>query len=224
MNSYMLAMQPGNALDYIRQPTAWQRGKPVFIVCRESPSHARTPAAVADLLRKLDDAEAALRKAAAAHGWPILGVVKEEWKATDALWLSDVAAQALAAGAALFAETTCRYVRNGDYWAGDQNWLPTKMEYERLRRATWGCPLVTLVDPAASNSAMRSYLSKRGQAATGNRGGRPPDKAAMARMLYEPNTPGRGIGPTARALGVSESTLRHWLKRSPDPGRGASGG
>lgn len=142
-------------------------------------------------------------------------------------WLTPYAKFAKKHGYCLLAESTDRFIRSPDYHPHkNPHAQPTERDYRRLRQATLGIKLVTLLHPDASYRQVRRYQTRRGQIAKCQSGGRPQKQPAgykkQRRQELQPQVVElRHAGLTERAigqkLGVAPSVVHSWLHREKRP-------
>jgi hypothetical protein len=209
-----LVARPGKASRYISQVgTAPIRR--VYIVCRVSKSHQRS---------NLADQMAHLRSEAARLALTVVGEVCVVANAGDPLWLATAAYKAKKLRAALLAETTCRFVRSPHFSAkltAKRQELPSDGDYWYLHYMTGGVPLLTVADPDAAATVMRSCHRKRGQQSKGRFGGRPEAKKpgykknnriAKRPIALQMKSNGKSLAAIARELEEPKSTVQRWVK------------
>jgi hypothetical protein len=205
----------GKASVFIRNLDTLQPGDKVVLYCRVS---------IRDNKLNLADQEAALRAAVAARGASVVEVVHVQQGGADSSWLANAVAMAKAHGAKLVAESTDRFKRHRDYHSVDYPDLQaTEDDLWNLRYMTEGVPLITLLDPDATPGDVRSYQSKRGQAAKGRRGGRPAKKrtryqtgqreVCRSKLYWLCIVLGMEYRAVARLLNVPEANVRRWVRQ-----------
>lgn len=165
-------LAPGKASDYIRHIDSLRPGAKVVLWCRVS---------IGANEAHLAHQEAALREAADDRSLVVAAVVRHvgpgydnEYRDAPCWWLAvaragDVARQH---GASLLATETDRLIRDAACYMSPRS-RPRAHDYRMLANTVEDVALVTLADPDAPPSEARSRQTKRGQAATGRKGGRP---------------------------------------------------
>ncbi|MBA3481315.1 MAG: helix-turn-helix domain-containing protein [Pirellulales bacterium] len=203
----------GKASNYI-SPLNLPRGSKVVLCCRVSGYEQHRT-------EKLARQVAALRREAEQRGLIVIDVVTHVGSGIDPSWLADAAVLAERLGATLVAETTDRFIRSSRYSKVVQDAQATEADLGQLRLFTYGVPLATLLHPAASPAQVRSYQRKRGQRATGRRGGRPvvptPGYKKLRRerrwaVVARLHRRGLSLRSIADWTDVPEATVRRWLK------------
>lgn len=139
-------------------------------------------------------------------------------------WLYQAACDGLRTGAILLAETTDRFIRNSSYHSQKRPHLqPTESELVDLEIATEGVQLMTVVHPDAPLSKCRRFQMKRGQEASGAKGGRKKAKQpGYKKLLREQNLPkaleqyhlGKSYGQIAKSIGVAKQTVYDWIHQA----------
>jgi len=182
----------------------------------------------------LDHQESKLRQLKD-RGFDIIGVFRETGAGWAAVRVRFETAAAISkdGGATLVAESSGRFIRTYRYGErvkearqrrGERktvHLLPNVAEYEALLALVDGAALATLHHPNMPEAEVRGEESKRGQAATGNRGGRPKGKMSK-KQRRELNMPKvvelRKSGLSFRAigekLGIAWSTTWAWMMRN----------
>jgi hypothetical protein len=130
-------------------------------------------------------------------------------------------------GIVLF-ESTDRAIRpygyNGRTDPGQQ---PTRFEFDLLMELADGVPLATVYDPDMDWREVKSRQTRRGQSGKDARGGRPVktqpgDKkrchAELEPMLRRLHAEGHSKAQLAAAFGMSENTIRNWIRRWREEG------
>jgi hypothetical protein len=168
---------PGKASDFIHHaPDVVGRGDPVVLRLRVS-SYVQAKN------KNLDDHEDRMRRAAEQLGAVVVGVDRHVGPGWDVSSIAAAAAMARKHNAKILAESTDRFIRNPLY-SKHRQWLrPRTVDLQELRFWTEGIVLATILPPDASSSDVRSSQCKRGQAAKGRKGGRPPERRWKARRL-----------------------------------------
>ncbi len=141
---------------------------------------------------------------------------------SDPSWLTPYAEIAKEHGYSLLAESTDRFIRSGDYHPhNNPHARPSKSDFIRLRRATLGVALVTLIHPDAAFREVRRHQTRRGQIAKGKTGGRPVRELAgykkqrreeLLPEALELKAQGTSIKKISKELGVAYMTACDWLK------------
>jgi DNA invertase Pin-like site-specific DNA recombinase len=116
-----------------------------------------------------------------------------------------------------------RFLRHRDFHSVENpNILPTIEDFEQLKELTGDIPLLTLLNPDMPPQEVRSYQSKWGQRAKGNKGGRPRKKVAgykkqqriqkLGRVirLYKK---GKKISVISFKTGIKRSTITDWIEK-----------
>lgn len=243
-------LRPGKARNYIIKLADLQPNQKVILCCRVSdfPQNFRG---------NLDDQKAGLQRAAENHGGNVIAIFLYVGSGCDPGWLEtlpileqEAALQnsrpvmvacvpgmkpacavdlAIENSAVLLAETTCRFIRHRgfhtEYWPDAQ---AREHELQDLRIVTSGVPLMTLLDPEASPSDVRSLQSKRGQHEKGRFGGRPKSKRPGEKKFLRQKwlgtvrklrRKGRSLREIAQELScrtgrrISHSTIQDWISR-----------
>lgn len=222
--------EPAKASRYIGHIDGVVRsGDKVVLWCRES---SRTNKS------HLADQEVALRAAAESRGAIVVDVVRHIGPGYDhdhgdaPCWWAAVARAADVAenhGAKLLATETDRFIRDPACFISPKS-QPRESDFRRLAAAADGVSLATLAAPDAPPSEARSRQTKRGQAATGRKGGRPPGTpgykkaaavevvaagpgSARRRRIVERNRRGNGLAAVdRRPLGAALNALSHFLQ------------
>jgi DNA invertase Pin-like site-specific DNA recombinase len=162
---------PGKGSDYIQHFDSRIVGILVVLYCRVS-------GRMQDHRGNLDDQEAADRRWLEDNGATVVAVYRDVasgWNA-DRPGLMAALEKAREVGAIVVARSTDRFIRSIDYTPENPQLQPTVEEYEKLRLATNGVTLATILPPDTPWQEIRGQQSKRGQEAKGQRGGRPQTK------------------------------------------------
>lgn len=117
--------------------------------------------------------------------------------------------------------STNRFLRNRDFRTTERPYsLPTEADFQQLNELACGVPLVTLLSPDMSEEEVRSYQTKWGQEAKGNKGGRPEKKEPgykkrrrirkldKVRQLHKQGT---AVCDIERQTGIKRSTIIDWI-------------
>lgn len=175
----------------------------------------------------LRDQELSLRRAAKRLGL----VVVDSYHEVTSGWIVDLpfgrtgltwAAEAAKENDAIvLAESTDRFLRNRKFNSKKcPDLLPTKADFEELRRLTWSVTLATLLDPDTHPREVRAYETRRGQKAKGKKGGRPKNnppgykkrrRASLFPRVVTMHERGASLGEIASAVGVPRSTIQGWV-------------
>ena len=221
--AYVDSITAGKASDYIcHARDEIKPGDRVVLRCRVS-------SCVQAHKKNLDDSEAHLRKRAEQLGAIVVYVYQHVGSGWDTSSLDTAAEKARLYGAKIFAESTDRLIRNPLYSKYRQDLQAQETDLQKLQRCTEGIVLVTDIHPDASPSEVRSYQRKRGQAAKGNRGGRPTKqlrrswkarRLARIKLSKEMRAAGLSYREIAKQLNdscdgfsdVTGMTIYNWLK------------
>ncbi|MFZ0035118.1 MAG: helix-turn-helix domain-containing protein [Sedimentisphaerales bacterium] len=145
---------------------------------------------------------------------------KKRWALVDAV---EEAKKLIKKGiqAVIVAPSTDRFLRNRDFHTKERpDLLPTEAEFEKLKELTCNIPLATLLHPDMPPREVRSYQTKWGQEAKGNKGGRPEKKGPGYKKrrrirkrgrviwLYKQGT---AVCDIARKTNVKQSTINDWI-------------
>lgn len=150
-------------------------------------------------------------------GRRVVGKVKHTGSGSDPSWLKKAVRLARKMNAtAIVAESTDRFIRNPiDYRSP-----PRKEDYERLKVATEGFLLDTVLHPDATQEEVWSYQRKRGQQGKQNKGGRPPTfnskkkrRETLLPKALELREQGTSLGRIAATLNVCKATVQKWVKQ-----------
>ncbi len=175
----------------------------------------------------LADQREALRAAVQRAGGVLVGIVLHTGHGADPGWLAPAANPARLRGALLLAESTDRFIRSPDYHSADSpDAQAGEEDLARLAAVTRGCRLMTLLDPGAPPTEVRSYQRQRGQerkARRGGRGNRAVGAAACSpgatkrrrktwlRHVLSMYRAGASYGEVSRGTGISKMTCHNWV-------------
>lgn len=217
----------GKASDYIEHFCEVIRpGDRVVLVCREShagnESHLKQQVAVLRANCELAGVKIVGIKSAVVLGY-CPEITHERVNIDWERFIVRAANLARKKGAFLLATETDRLVRS-EYFS---NLTPksakiqaSTMDLERLKDATGGVRLLTLTHPDALPDEVRSEQTKRGQKASGNRGGRPKKMPAgyklERRKKFRPKVralhrQGASMRQIAKQLAIPRSTIQSWI-------------
>ena len=217
---------PGKASIYIcHAPDAIGPGDPVIICPRVSRcAQGRNG--------NLANQEANLRAEAKRLRAKVVGVEACVGDAYDPTWLSWALALAEQKAAKLLFESTDRIIRTPAFHSSrSPNSQPTELDFKMLRQYADSVTLATVLHPDATPSEVRSYQRKRGQAAKGRKGGRPPKQPRqawklrkqapnqLAKELHDNGLSYRLVALLLNTRGndgfpdVSHTTILNWLKK-----------
>jgi DNA invertase Pin-like site-specific DNA recombinase len=124
--------------------------------------------------------------------------------------------------AVIVAPSTDRFLRNRDFTTKEPDLTPTEAEFQILKELTCNIPLLTLLHPDMPPKEVRSYQTKWGQEAKGNKGGRPEKKTPGYKKRRRDRKRGRVIrlykqGVTisgiSRETRVPPGTIYGWLMK-----------
>lgn len=175
----------------------------------------------------LADQREALRAAVQRAGGVLVGIVLHTGHGTDPGWLAPAANLARLRGAMLLAESTDRFIRTPDYHSVDcPDAQAGEGDLARLAAVTEGCRLMTMLDPDAPPTKVRSYQRQRGQERKARRGGRGNRAAGTAaclpgamkrrrktwlRHVLSMHRAGASLGEISRGTGISKMTCHNWI-------------
>lgn len=175
----------------------------------------------------LADQREALRAAVQRAGGRLVGIVLHTGRGTDPGWLAPATNLARLRGAVLLAESTDRFIRSPDYHSVDcPDAQAGEDDLEKLAAVTAGCRLMTLLDPDAPPTKVRSYQRQRGQERKARRGGRGCRRVGAAatapgakklrrkrwlRHVLSMHRAGASLGEISRGTGISKMTCHNWL-------------
>ena len=200
----------GKASLYIGHACELPPGTKVILVCRKSRR---------DRIRTLDLQEKNLMCIAKQRGWVVVAIVRRVLSGFyPERWLPKLAWQAKATGAALVAESTCRFLRH-DCYHSEFRWdcQASDSQLWFLRYITRGVPMFTICHPDATPSEERSYQTKRGgpgrprkplQTEPGAKKRRRQEMFPQVRRLREN---GRSIRQISGKLGIPVMTVSRWV-------------
>lgn len=124
--------------------------------------------------------------------------------------------------AVILAASADRFLRSRDFHTKDNpDALPTKAEFEKLKKLICGVPLLTGIHPDMPWRKVRSYYTKWGQRTKGNKGGRPVEKrSGWTIKRREKKLPrvrkllkrGKNVTEIAGKLQIPRSTVDDWVK------------
>lgn len=190
-----------------------------------SPSQARAG--------HLEDQENNLRREAEELGLNVVGTVKYVGKADNSRWVNKKVREAIDMGAtAMLGESIDRWTRHAYAHKNRDNyhWPPRQEDIDRFHEEKGNMKITTLLPLDATYEEITAYQSKRGQTATGNKGGRPKSKkkhhkewmkneyhAAVA-TLHAQGMGTRKIASEIEQLSgfpLSHMSVARWLKREP---------
>lgn len=204
----------GKASDFIK-PFDLPPGALVVLACRVSGRRQRGDTLTGQV--------AWVRYQIALRGVRAVEVVTHVGPGWDPWWLARAAAIAAEYGAVLVADSTDRFIRSPAYGGTAQNFQARPTDLEELSYWTEGVPLMTLLHPDATPAEVRAHQRRRGQWASGNKGGRPAAHAAgykkqqreelLPRVveLHHAGLSGRQISADT---GVPEATVRRWISEA----------
>lgn len=192
-----LRLRAGKASNYIAHaPAAIKPGDLVIICCRVS-RYAQKHRG------NLSDQEENLKQRAKNLGAIVVETFPYVGPGYDPYWLALAAENAKHLGAKLFAESTDRFIRHPDYHSQkNPNAQARDCDLQDLGRWTSGVELVTDLPPDATPKEVRSYQRKRGQAAKGNKGGRPRANNEQRKLRDAVVRLWRKLPPQSRGKGV----------------------
>ena len=173
----------------------------------------------------LEDQQADLTRKSERRGHDVIGLFKETasgW-ADYRTMLQLAVLEADRAGAVVVAESVDRFIRHPEFNPKtNPEVLPTVFDFERLMADAANVKLATLHHSDTPWKVVRGFQSKRGQAGSGHRGGRPirggPGSKKRRRESKMPEAlKHREAGMSYRKIGqqlnVAWSTIRDWIKR-----------
>lgn len=205
--------EPGPASEYINVFQV-SPGDLFVIACRVS-THAQS--------LNLDDQEEFLREEIEDQGGIVIDIAREVAWGGEPLWLSEAVEIAKKTGATILAESTDRLIRHPSYHPKhNQSLMPRRSKLDKLRRATEGVTLMTVLNPEASSTKQRSHQTKRGQQIKANIGGRPKKKRTghkkerreqllpEALQLWSQGLSQRQV---AKKFKVPFSTMQEWISK-----------
>lgn len=126
-------------------------------------------------------------------------------------------------GAVVLAETPDRFIRSIDFSTRtNADAQPTKEDFQCLARMAGDVMLATLLVPDVSPQVVRSYQRKRGQWATGRKGGRPKSKkpgykkqrrlTTLTKVFWLSKC-GFSVRGIAKLLGTPPQTIQDWIRK-----------
>jgi hypothetical protein len=204
--------------DYdIRHADELTPGTRVWLLARESTEKQKADG-------NLDDQVRHLREEAERRGWAVVGVTSYVSNSLNTHRMVPTVRAARAAGAAVVAETMCRYRRPESFDSKTNFHAPlTAADMERFRQHVGPGPLHTLEDPDAPPHDNRGVQSSRGMETSGHMGGRGNKVTERQRQeeKREETLPevrrlraaGMSLGKIAVATGVPKATIQTWLNR-----------
>ena len=205
----------GVASKFIRSIEEIEPG-PVVLYVRVSRSQQKKRGTLA---RQRDDLEWESER----RGFHVLAVFEETasgW-ADDRVRFECAAVAAEEAGAVLVADSTDRFIRSFAF-KRDGKAEPSVLEFRDLSACAGGVTMATKLDPDTPSKAVRGHQTRRGQAGTGKRGGRPRRnglgaKKRLRELKLEKAQALRAEGLSFRKIGeeigVPWNTVRGWIER-----------
>jgi len=181
--------------------------------------------------RNLDTHKKVLRREHKKMKIPILGCypeVSSGWILNDDRWALVKAVKKarkyIRKGKPVVIVTTSsdRFLRNEYFTTNGPDVLPTKAEFEKLKKLTRNVPLVTLLHPDMPPMEVRSWQTKWGQKTKGNKGGRPKvnkpgykkkqrlEKLPRVLRLRKKGASWRDINALT---GVAKTTATDWVRK-----------
>lgn len=170
--------------------------------------------------------ERVLRRKHKKLNFPIIGCyheVSSGWVLDDRRTAFIEAVQkAKETNAVIVTTSSDRYLRNRDYKTTTPDILPTKDEYEQLKKLTGDVPLLTLLHPDMPPMEVRSYQSKWGQKTKRNKGGRPRKKISGYKKLERVeklptvlrlHKKGWKVSKIAFKTGLKQDRIRAWIDK-----------
>lgn len=209
-----LAGPRGTAGEYIRR-LAEINAQSVVLFCRVSRTDQRT---------HLDDQQNALTKEAESRGLAVAKVIRSigSGAGSDRTALEVAIELARENEAVVLAESTDRFLRAADYSKKNQHRTASVSEFEQLAELADGVTLATMIDPDMTPGEVRGYQTKRGQHASGTKGGRPrkirPGYKKARRLEKQPEVlklrgQGRTLKQISEITGVPVRTVCYWIMR-----------
>lgn len=140
----------------------------------------------------------------------------------DPNWLYPAVDGARKHRAVILAETTARLIRSAAFDPSKQynDMMPNTVELASLRTVLDGVVAATLLDPDADPKAIHAQQVTRGQAASGNKGGRPKrtppgklkaDKERLQPIAKQLRNDGWSYRKIEAELGIPMRTIYDWL-------------
>jgi len=190
--------------------------------------YARVSTGAQGYKRNLDTYEKVLRRKLKKLNITVVGCYPEissGWilDYDERLALANATKEAIKQKAVIVAPSADRFLRNRDFHTKENpDILPTKAEFEKLKKLTCGVPLVTLLHPDMPPRRVRGYVSKWGQKTKGNKGGRPkknpPGYKKKQRLKKLPRVlrlhkKGASWGDINALTGVAKTTAADWVRK-----------
>jgi hypothetical protein len=203
-------LAPGKASNYFTYDNI-KPGDLVVLACRVSGwEQERT--------KKLNRQVANLRKLVKARGARIAAIFKHVGSGQDPVWLGNAADEALENGAKIVVECVNRAIRHPAYHSKKNFTSQAQtIDLEDMKFWTKGLELVSILAPDATPQEERSYQTRRGQAESGNKGGRPRKQTrrlwqvATKRLAIDLHLQGTSYRKIAAETGVPVSTMQRWF-------------
>jgi hypothetical protein len=216
--------KPAKASKYLHHLKEYYKEHPdmqAIIYCRVS-------ACMQEYNHNLDNHEVVLRRKLKKINVPVIGCFRE----ISSGWILDADKRGALKDAVEKAKqnrntvvvttSSDRFLRNRDFTTKKPDLLPTKAEFEKLRKLTCNVQLLTLLHPDMPPKKVRSYQTKWGRRVKGNKGGRPKinkpgykkkrrlEKLPIVRQL---SREGKTLAQiSAQMPDVPKVTIWYWLK------------
>ena len=142
----------------------------------------------------------------------------------DRLPLVNAVNEAKRRQAVIITTSADRFLRNIDFHTKqNSDALPTEAEFELLKELTNNVPLLTLLRPDMSPRKVRGYVTKWGQNAKGNKGGRPTENKSGYKKqkrhdclshVLTLRKKGYSWGDIVKATGIPKTTAWDWVRKN----------